>query len=72
MIVTADEDDRNSGNKVLTVVIHPSQKGKVVSSALNHYSLAGLHSDILSRNRLRGAANAPSFAAAFGLPIGPK
>lgn len=29
-LLTADEDDKESDNIVLTVVIHPSQKGKVV------------------------------------------
>ena len=71
VVITADEDDRNSGNKVLTVVLHRSLANKVVSSALNHYSLTGLYNDVLGRPRLRNAATAPGFAAAFGLPVGP-
>lgn len=72
VIVTADEDDRSSNNAVLTVVIHPSQSGRVVSTALNHYSLAGLQSDVIGMPRLRGGATAPGLAAAFGLTVGPK
>lgn len=71
VIVTADEDDRNSGNKVLTAVIHRSSPTKVVSTALNHYSLAGLYSDVTGTSRLRNATTAPGFAAAFGLWVGP-
>ena len=67
IVVTADEDDHSSGNKVLTVVIHASDPSRVVSSALNHYSLTGFYSDVLGTPRLRSAASAPSFAAAFGL-----
>jgi hypothetical protein len=71
VIVTADEDDRNSGNKVLTVVIHRNSPARVVSAALNHYSLAGLYSDVTGTSRLRNATTAPGFAAAFGLQVGP-
>ncbi len=67
VVITADEDDRNSGNKVLTVVIHRSQSQKVVTSPLNHYSLSGFYSDMAGGPRLRNAATAPSFVAAFGL-----
>ena len=72
IIVTADEDNRSSGNKVLTVLIHPSQRSKVVSTALNHYSLAGFYSDAIGQARIRGAASAPSLAVAFNQAIGPK
>ena len=67
--MTADEDDRNSGNKVLTTVLHSSLNGthKVVSSALTHYSLTGLYDDVIGASRLRKASTAPSMANAFGL-----
>ena len=58
IVVTADEDDRNSGNKVLTTVLHSSLNGthKVVSSALTHYSLTGLYDDVIGASRLRKAS----------------
>lgn len=70
VVVTADEDDRSSGNRVLTVVVHPSQRGNVVGTRLDHYSLSGLYSDVLHAPRLGRAGGAPSMATAFGLPLG--
>jgi phosphatidylinositol-3-phosphatase len=71
VVITADEDDRHSGNKVLTVVAAPGLTGKVVTAALTHYSLTGLYDDVIGVPKLRDAATAPSFAAAFGLAVGP-
>jgi phosphatidylinositol-3-phosphatase len=67
VVVTADEDDRSGGNTVLTVVAQPSLAGKVVTSPLTHYSLSAFLSAMSGSTPLRSAANAPSFAAAFGL-----
>jgi hypothetical protein len=69
VVLTADEDDSSSGNKVLTVVIHPSQNGNVVASALTHYSLTRLYEDVAKTPYLFNAATAPSLSAAFGLPM---
>ena len=69
VVITADEDDHRSDNNVLTVVVHPSQQGNVVSSPLDHYSLSGLYSDVLEAPRLKHAVDAPSMAKAFGLPL---
>ena len=69
VVLTADEDDRVSGNRVLTVVIHPSQHHRVVTTPLSHYSLTGLYDDALHVNRINNAKTAPSMAAAFHLPI---
>jgi hypothetical protein len=69
IIVTADEDDRNHGNNVLTTVIHPSQSGHIVSAALNHYSLTGFLSAVGHAACLRSGCTAPSFARAFGLTL---
>jgi hypothetical protein len=69
VVLTADEDDRSSDNRVLTVVIHPSQHGRVVTEGLDHYSLCGLYSDVLHAPRLGRAAAAPSMAKAFNLPL---
>lgn len=70
VILTADEAGRGAAsNTVLTVVIHPSQSHKVVSTRLTHYSLTRLYEDIAHAPYLRNAASAPSMSAAFGLPI---
>ena len=70
VVITADTDDRNSGNRVLTVVVHPSQHGNVVGRGLDHYSLSRLYSDVLHVPRLGHAASAASMSKAFGLPVG--
>ena len=69
IVVTADEDDRHSGNRVLTVVLHPSLHGRVVRDRLTHYSLTRLYDEVLGAPHLRKARRAPSMAAAFGLPV---
>lgn len=69
IVLTADEDDRSAGNTVLTVVIHPSQKTHVVTSALTHYSLTRLYEEVAGTAYLFNAASAPSMATAFGLPL---
>lgn len=71
VVVTADEDDMNSGNTVLTVVLHASldDTHRVVSTPLTHYSLSRLYSDTLGAPPLNKAAKAPDLAAAFNLSI---
>ena len=69
VVVTADEDDKKSGNKVLTVVMAPRLKNKVVSSSLSLYSLSRLFSEITRTTPLLKAQSAPSMNAAFGLLI---
>jgi acid phosphatase len=71
VVVTADEDDRSSGNTVLTVVLHASLDGSgtVVSTPLTHYSLSRLCSEVVGAPPLRHAATAPDLAAAFHLPL---
>jgi acid phosphatase len=71
VVITADEDDNDSGNKVLTVVVGPGLTGKVATAPLTHYSLTGLYDDVIGAPKLRDSASAPSFAAAFGLSVGP-
>lgn len=71
VVLTADESDTaDPTNTVLTVVIHPSQHGHVVSTPLTHYSLTRLCDDIAHAPHLKNAATAPSLSAAFGLPLG--
>ncbi len=67
VVLTADEDDRHSDNRVLTVVMYPGEQHRVVTSRLTHYSLTGLYDDVLGVPRLTAA---PSMAAAFQLPVG--
>ncbi|GAA1505481.1 alkaline phosphatase family protein [Terrabacter terrae] len=69
IVVTADEDDHNQNNLVLTVVAHPSLHGAVVTRPLTHYSLARLYSEVLGAKPLGHAATAPSMATAFGLKL---
>jgi acid phosphatase len=69
IVLTADEDDKKSGNKVLTVVIHPALHAKVATAALTHYSLSGAMSDVSGSPRLLNAKTALPFWAAFGLTV---
>jgi acid phosphatase len=69
VVITADEDDGSQGNKVLTVVMHPSQRSHVVRRRLTHYSLTRLYEDVLGARHLGRAAGAPSMSRAFRLPI---
>lgn len=69
VMLTADEDDKNSGNIVLTSVMHPSQNGRVVTTRLTHHGITRLYEDVIGAPYLFAAATAPSFATAFGLPM---
>jgi acid phosphatase len=69
VVITADEDDGSQGNKVLTVVMHPSQQSRVVRRRLTHYSLTRLYEDVLGARHLGRASGAPSMSAAFRLPL---
>ncbi|WP_372728736.1 alkaline phosphatase family protein [Nocardioides sp.] len=70
IVITADEDDDDADNQVLTSVLHPSLEGVVTDEYLTHYSLARLYGEVLGAPLLREAVNAPSMARAFGLPVG--
>lgn len=67
VVLTADEDNRLAGNKVLTIMIHPSVRAKVVSARLTHYSLTRLVEEVAATKYLHAAASAPSMKKAFGL-----
>ncbi len=71
VVVTADEDDRSAGNRVLTVVLHPSLDGthRVVTTPLNHYSLTRLQTAVAHSRCVRAGCTAPDMGKAFGLPI---
>ncbi|MCW2737252.1 MAG: hypothetical protein JWN97_1896 [Nocardioides sp.] len=67
VVVTADEDDKHSGNVVLTSVLTPSISHKVVSAPLTHYSLTRFIAQVLRVKPLQNGATAPDMKAAFGL-----
>ena len=69
VVLTADEDDRASQNTVLTVVIHPSQHHRVVTTALTHFSLTRLYEDVAHIPHLNHAVKAASMSKAFRLPV---
>jgi len=69
IVLTADEDDRKSGNLIYTAVLHPSLSHKVVTTPLTLYSLSGLLSDFGHSPRLLNAKTAPDMAKAFGLVV---
>ncbi|MDX6540408.1 MAG: phosphatidylinositol-3-phosphatase [Gaiellales bacterium] len=72
VVVTADEDGGSSANAVLTVVLHPDLNGRLVTTSLNHYSLAKLQEQVAGVTPyLNNAAGAPDMASAFGLTVGP-
>jgi hypothetical protein len=66
VVVTADEDDKHSGNVVFTSVLTPRISHKVVSSPLTHYSLTRFIAQVLGAPLQKGAT-APDMKAAFGL-----
>lgn len=67
VVVTADEDDRHSGNVVLTSVLSPGIFHKVVSTPLTHYSLTRYIAQVLGVKPLQKGATAPDMKGAFGL-----
>jgi hypothetical protein len=69
VVLTADEDDRNSGNRVLTVVASPGLHATVVPTPLTHYSLSRLLSEVVGARPLFEAASAPSMSTTFGLRL---
>lgn len=70
VVLTADEDDKSAGNRVLTVVVHPSQHGTVARTRLDHYSLTRLYAEVTGTVPLGRGAQAASMATAFDLPVG--
>ena len=67
IIITADEDDRTAGNRVLTVVVHPQLRQRVVTTPPTHYSLlTGFYDAVLGAPALGAAATASSFGPRSG------
>jgi acid phosphatase len=72
VIITWDEDDRSSDNRVAMVVLHPVLKGRnlkarKVATRLDHYALSATISRLGRARPLRDAEDAPDILAAFGL-----
>jgi phosphatidylinositol-3-phosphatase len=67
VVVTADEDDKNHDNRVLTVVAHPSLRHEVVGTELTHYSLSRAYAEAAGIAPLGNADHATSLLHAFGL-----
>jgi hypothetical protein len=67
IVVTADEDDKSSGNTVLTSVLTPVLAHKVVATPLTHYSLTRYLCQVLGIPPLGNAATAPDLGVAFGI-----
>jgi acid phosphatase len=67
VVVTADEDDGDHGNRVLTVVAHPRVHHRVVRRNLTHYSLSRAYAEAAGITPLRHAAGSRSLLRAFGL-----
>lgn len=69
IVITADEDDDHHGNRILTVVADPALHGRVVSSRLDHYSLARSYANVAGVRPLRHARTARPLLQAFGLTV---
>ena len=69
VVLTADEDDKHAGNRVLTVFANPALHHRVVRTPLTHYSLAALLAAAGGAGPPRSAASAPSIAKALGLRV---
>jgi len=67
IVVTWDEDDHHSGNHVPMVVIHPSLKGKQVTTKLDHYGLSDGIARIGGIPPLRRANKGADPLTSFGL-----
>lgn len=67
VVVTADEDDKASGNHVLTSVLSARLSHKVVATHLTHYSLTRYMAQVLGVAPLRNSRTAPDMKSAFGL-----
>jgi phosphatidylinositol-3-phosphatase len=67
IIVTADEDNGTSANKVLTVVCHAGTAHRVVTTHLTHYSWTKYMAQVTGTTPLLAGASAPDMKAAFGL-----
>ena len=66
LLVTWDEDDGSSGNRVLTLVIAPGMSHKTSGRPYTHYSLLATVEDLLGVGRLGQAAQASPMSDLIG------
>ncbi len=67
IVVTWDEDDGTTGNRIACVVINPALTDQTVDTHLDHYALSAAISDLAQQPPLRDAETAPNLLTAFGL-----
>ncbi len=67
VVATFDEVESTATGTLLTVVVAPSLRHVVATSALSHYSWARWMTDLVGARPLRSAATATSLGRAFGL-----
>ncbi len=67
IVVTWDEDDGTSGNRIACVVINPALAAQTVDARLDHFALSAAISDLGQQPPLRDAEAAPNLLTAFGL-----
>ena len=67
ILITWDEDEDNTDNRVAMVVIHPALKNRKVTTRLDHCVLSATVSDLAGARPLRDAEGAPDLLTIFGL-----
>lgn len=70
IVITADEDDREHGQLILTVLAHPYLRHVVVSKPLDHFGLSRAYAEVAGVTPLEQADGARSVLSAFGLVAG--
>lgn len=68
IVVTFDEDDKRSDQQILTVVMHPSLSGKVVTTYLDQVSVHKTLARVAGVPPMTTSTRA-DLATAFGLPV---
>lgn len=68
-VLSEEAAKSDSSNRVFFVLMHESQKSRVASCTLNHYSLSRLYSNISRSAPILNAKNAASLSSCFKLPI---
>jgi acid phosphatase len=58
VVITFDEDDRHSGNNILTVFLHPRLHGTTIRERFDQYAVSGLISRMVGAPPLHRAASA--------------
>jgi acid phosphatase len=67
VVITVDETEGTGPGSILTVLVHPSIRGRVATSALSHMSWSRWMTDLVGARPLREAAQASSLGKAFGM-----